>query len=437
VTTTTNCLRANRGAIIGLLQAAIALTGAFFAEIYEGFGLSIPGFLLFVALFGTGTLLLAYPSNHTIVNQEENYVDPVSIIPLAAFLLLCCLLIIAASIEETNSLYLTVSVLFMLFICFVGVLSNMMLARYGQDALRVFEFEKNATVDQIKFLSVADSLPSGTPIQVRNMSREGEALLMRVLSDEHADGDDGDGAISDLDDDDNNTVMTADYEGAKEGQDATFMQALCTSDYWMIIFMYGTLDGIGVSVFSSIDYIVDAHSAKDSDDSVNETLKTNGAALFSVFNAIGRVVFGLLSDYLVARQKLSRYVAVSVVALLQMIGVILLAYVTTETNFFNFTMILGGFAFGGSSVLMDAIVLDTFGPTNFGVIVGGLYVGGIIGILVLQDLVMSLIYDHFADETGSCTGRPQCYTLTFWLFAGLSLVCMGFSFKLMMKKQKQ
>jgi MFS transporter, OFA family, oxalate/formate antiporter len=109
---------------------------------------------------------------------------------------------------------------------------------------------------------------------------------------------------------------------------------------------------------------------------------TNGfilAAFYAVFNAFGRVQWGIISD------RIGRTKSLLAMFLLQVLAYILLPFATTPV-----ILMLGvstvGFTFGGMLTVFPAITGDYFGMKNFGVNYGFVItawgIGGVFGPLV-------------------------------------------------------
>ncbi|MCK4365192.1 MAG: OFA family MFS transporter [Thermoplasmatales archaeon] len=119
-----------------------------------------------------------------------------------------------------------------------------------------------------------------------------------------------------------------------------------------------------------------------------------GAAVcLPIFNGIGRIVWGEISD------KIGRRRALFSMFLFQGITMIIFFYSTTNPYFFYIFAALIGFNFGGNFALFPAATADSFGSENVGLNYGFIFtsygIGGIVGPILagaVQDAGMSFLY---------------------------------------------
>lgn len=134
---------------------------------------------------------------------------------------------------------------------------------------------------------------------------------------------------------------------------------------------------------------------------------TNGfilAALYAVFNALGRVSWGIISD------RIGRTKSLFIMFALQVLAYILLPFATTPV-----ILMIGvatvGFTFGGMLTVFPSITGDYFGMKNFGVNYGFVItawgIGGVFGPLVgglIRDFTGGYTYSYVISGLLSLVG---------------------------------
>ncbi len=119
-----------------------------------------------------------------------------------------------------------------------------------------------------------------------------------------------------------------------------------------------------------------------------------GAAVcLPIFNGIGRIVWGEISD------KIGRRKALFTMFLLQGVTMVLFCYSTGNPYMFYVIAALIGFNFGGNFALFPAATADSFGSENIGLNYGYIFtsygIGGVVGPILagaVQDAGMSFQY---------------------------------------------
>jgi MFS family permease len=153
-------------------------------------------------------------------------------------------------------------------------------------------------------------------------------------------------------------------------------------------------------------------------------------ALFSVCQAVSRVVAGTTSDAM-AHRGVSRPCFLIVASCIAFLSHLILS-VTTIKPLFAFGVASSGIAFGAVWPLMVLIVGEVFGEAHL----GGKYMffdgcTGSIGAFVLSNIVAGEVYEPSSvlEASYKCYG-PSCFRLTHAIIAVLSLTAVATSIAL-------
>lgn len=168
--------------------------------------------------------------------------------------------------------------------------------------------------------------------------------------------------------------------------DATWQQLLRSGRFYVVWLMFfsGAMAGLMVigilKPFAGSQMVVSAERAGVLTEAMRSDLLLRGAAavgILALFNAAGRVLWGLLSD------KVGRRAAMTAMFLVQ--GATLLLLIKLETQWqLSLGAALVGFNFGGNFALFPSLTADLFGSKNFGANYGWVFtsygVAGVMGI---------------------------------------------------------
>eukprot|EP00897_Mesotaenium_endlicherianum_P002778 jgi/Mesen1/2528/ME000161S01583 len=202
----------------------------------------------------------------------------------------------------------------------------------------------------------------------------------------------------------------------KLGQDHTLPQAVLTQDYWLLFIAMGCGTGSGLTAINNLGQMA-------------ESLGSNSVgafvALVSVWNFLGRMGAGYVSEYYVKRNGTPRPLFMLLVQALMGCAHLLFA-----------TAALVGVAHGAHWTLMVATASELFGLKHFGALYNTLSISATVGSYCLSVKLAGYIYDRQVAAEGraaaaaglafdglhKCTG-PQCFRPTFLIMA--SICCFG------------
>jgi len=173
--------------------------------------------------------------------------------------------------------------------------------------------------------------------------------------------------------------------GGTKGRDYLPKQMLKTPQFWMIwmMFVFGALAGLmvigiiklyGIDALQASGYAADAATA-------SAIAGTAMAVFYAIFNGVGRIVWGAISDktgYKKALMAMFAFQALMMFAVFSMGGNEYTLYLAAA---------LIGFNFGGNFALFPKATADIFGSRhvgqNYGFVFSAYGVGGVVGPTVL------------------------------------------------------
>ncbi|HET9599493.1 MAG TPA: OFA family MFS transporter [Anaeromyxobacteraceae bacterium] len=178
--------------------------------------------------------------------------------------------------------------------------------------------------------------------------------------------------------------------------DVGWREMVRTRTFWVLYVQYACGATAGLMIIGHMAKIVAVQSGNAIQ--VGATF----VAILAAFNAGGRIVAGVVSDYI------GRVVTFALVCVLQMLAMALFADLTTSVAFAVGAAVVG-FSYGACLSLFPAMTADTWGTKNLGLNYGILFtawgVGGVVG---------PTLAGAVADRTGS-------YALAYQIAAGLVL----------------
>ncbi len=178
------------------------------------------------------------------------------------------------------------------------------------------------------------------------------------------------------------TPPKAGQAGSTGGHDYTVGQMARTPQYWMLFltFLVGATAGlmvIGVIKLFGVDALTDGGMATARADIITGTAM---GLFYALFNGLGRIVWGAVSD------KLGRKSSIILMSLLQGVMMILFFFIGGKELGLYIGAAIIGFNFGGNFALFPAATADYFGNKNVGTNYPWVFlaygVGGVVGPLL-------------------------------------------------------
>jgi OFA family oxalate/formate antiporter-like MFS transporter len=187
-----------------------------------------------------------------------------------------------------------------------------------------------------------------------------------------------------------------------------------TSSFWLLWLMFVFAATAGLMTLGNVV------SAAVEIDAVVETLALGAliAGIMSIFNAAGRIVWGMVSD------KIGRIYTFVAMFLVLAVAMFAFGVIPTGTSWIVVTLIASvvGFCFGGNFALFPSATADYFGSKNvgknYGVVFTAYGIAGIVGALVAGTF-----------------GQTFGYSMAFIITGVLAIIAVVLTFILKTKQQ--
>ncbi|KAM7255076.1 hypothetical protein ACFE04_020317 [Oxalis oulophora] len=229
------------------------------------------------------------------------------------------------------------------------------------------------------------------------------------------------------------------FKPPNRGEDYTILQALFSID--MLILFITTTCGIG-GTLTAIDNLGQIGSTLGYPRRATSTF----ISLVSIWNYLGRVVSGFLSEILLKKYKFPRPLNLTFVLLLSCVGHLLIALGLPNTLYI--ASMITGFSSGAQWSLVFAIISEIFGLKYYSTLYNLGAVASPVGLYILNVKVVGKFYDKEAlkqmkglgntREEGkelTCTG-VQCYQKAFFIITAATLFGCIISFILVLRTRE-
>ncbi|XP_043702737.1 uncharacterized protein LOC122652917 [Telopea speciosissima] len=233
--------------------------------------------------------------------------------------------------------------------------------------------------------------------------------------------------------------LTRMLKAPQRGEDYTVLQALLSLD--MFILFVATIFGIG-GALTAIDNMGQIGISLGYQSSNISTL----VSLVSIWNYLGRVAAGFVSEIFVRKYKLPRPLMLTMILFLSCVGHLLIAFGVPGSLYVS-SMIIG-FCFGAEWTLILAMISEIFGLKYYSSLLNFEAIASPLGVYVLNSIVAGHLYDKEANkqmaklgfkranrEGLDCSG-PQCYKLSFIIISALTLLGSLISLILVLRTRK-
>jgi MFS family permease len=184
-------------------------------------------------------------------------------------------------------------------------------------------------------------------------------------------------------------------------------------DFWLFFTAMMLGIGAGVTVVNNLSQMVSAYPslAPDAAATSRSLMK-----LLACTNTLGRLASGSLSDKLA--HKVGRVQFTVYLLALMALGQFALAIGLGGTTAPMFGLVVGvvvvGWAFGALFWATPLLVMELFGPKNFGANRGLVGLSPAIGGYVMSTVIAGRVYAGSAGVDNNCDAGAACYRATWW-----------------------
>ncbi|CAI9091175.1 OLC1v1026131C1 [Oldenlandia corymbosa var. corymbosa] len=235
------------------------------------------------------------------------------------------------------------------------------------------------------------------------------------------------------------SCWTTCFRPPNRGEDFTILQALFSVD--MLILFLATICGVG-GTLTAIDNLAQIGKSLGYPKKTTSTF----VSLVSIWNYLGRVVAGFVSEHLLKKYKFPRTLMLTLILTLSCVGHLLIAF--GVPNGLYFASVIIGFCFGAQWPLLFAIISELFGLKYYSTLYNFGSVASPIGSYLLNVRVAGHLYDKEAMKQLQALGLKRqegqdlnchgvvCFRLAFIIITAVTIFGALVSAVLVMRTRK-
>ncbi|KAB1219020.1 putative transporter MCH1 [Morella rubra] len=229
------------------------------------------------------------------------------------------------------------------------------------------------------------------------------------------------------------------FRPPERGEDYTILQALFSID--MLVLFFSAICGVG-GTLTAIDNLGQMGTSLGYPTRSTSTF----VSLVSIWNYLGRVMAGLVSEILLKKYKFPRPLMLTLVLLFACVGHLLIAF--NPRGGLYVASIIIGFTFGAQWPLIFSIISELFGLKYYATLYNFGSVASPIGLYILNVRVTGHLYDREATkqlaalglvrkpgEALNCTG-VECFKVPFIIITAVTLFGSLVSLILVLRTRK-
>lgn len=424
----------SRGPVVGILKGFAGLSGAILTQIYAVIHSPDHASLIFMvavgpALVGIGLMFIVRPvGGHKQVRPSDGksftFVYGVCLL-LAAYLMG---VMVVQDLVDLSETVITIFTIILFLILIVPIIIPLSLT-FGS-AEKTLEEEallpetpgqSQNYSDEVILSELEDEKPKEVDLLPASERQKRIAQLQSRLLQAAAEG----------------AVRVKRRRGPHRGEDFTLMQALIKADFWLLFISMVLGSGSGLTVIDNLGQM-------------SQSLGYDNAHIFvsmiSIWNFLGRVGGGYISEIVVKDHTFPRPAALAVFQLVMTVGHLFIGMGWPGSMYIG--TLLVGLGYGAHWAVVPATASELFGLRNFGALYNFITLANPVGTLVFSSLIASRIYDYEAEKQAhggqhlniasfvssalnvgdapKCEGSI-CFFLTSTIMAGLCIVAAGLS----------
>ncbi|CAN1295728.1 Protein NUCLEAR FUSION DEFECTIVE 4 [Linum perenne] len=404
----------SRGPVVGILKGFAGLSGAILTQIYTMIHSPDHASLIFMVAVGPAIIVISlmffirpvggHRQNRPSDGMSFSFVYSVCIL-LAAYLMAVMLLEDLVPLNNTTIMTFT-AVLFVLlavpivipiWLCFFSPDRND-LAEQNEDGSKSGEQDGQEVI----LSEVEDEKPKDMDLLPASERHKRIAHLQAKLFQAAAAG----------------AVRVKRRRGPHRGEDFTLGQALIKADFWLIFFSLLLGSGSGLTIIDNLGQLSDSLGYDNTHVFVS---------MISIWNFLGRVGGGYISEVVVRDYAYPRPVTMAVAQFVMAFGHIFFAFDWPGAMYIGTLLI--GLGYGSHWAIVPATASELFGLKKFGALYNFLTLANPAGSLIFSGVIASSIYDREAEkqagihnqETLKCEGSV-CYFMTCMIMSGFCVI---------------